>query len=364
MTTRLAQLSEWMKQNDVSFTFIQEKANLFYFTNFYCEPHERLVALLAFPEEDPCLICPNMEVSLAKESGWCGEILGYSDSEDPWQLVTAAIQKREVATQKCAIEKSSLSYGRSEALTKRFPLLQFTDCEEVCMGLRKKKSAKEVEILREAAKLADFGVEVGIYGVQAGRTEMELVALIEFELKRKGVRDMSFSTLVLSGEQSAHPHGKPGSREIKKGDFILFDLGVVLEGYCSDITRTIAYGDISEEQSRIYNTVLQAQQTALSLCQPGTEIGALDRAARNVITNAGYGAYPHRIGHGLGIDVHELPSLNKTNKELLEEGMTFTIEPGIYVPSIGGVRIEDDVLLTKSGYECLTQYPKELTIVS
>ncbi len=215
------------------------------------------------------------------------------------------------------------------------------------MALRLIKSETEITILREAAKLADFGVEVGVHALQTGRTEMDILALIEYELKRKGITEMSFGTLVLSGEQSANPHGSPSMKLIHPGEFVLFDLGVVLEGYCSDITRTVAFGEISDEQKKIYDTVLRAQLETLTLCREGAILGELDRTARKMITDAGYGDFfPHRIGHGLGSEVHELPSLNETNQEQLKVGMTFTIEPGIYVPNVGGVRIEDDVLIT------------------
>ena len=175
---------------------------------------------------------------------------------------------------------------------------------------------------------------------------------------------MSFSTMVLFGEKSADPHGNPGLRQLKEGDFVLFDLGVVLDGYCSDITRTVAFGDINEQQREIYDTVLKAELAALEQSKPGTRIGDLDMTARDIITKAGYGDYfPHRIGHGLGISVHEFPSMSQNNDGILKEGMVYTIEPGIYVPGVGGVRIEDDVVVTKDGYKTLTNYPKELQII-
>lgn len=170
--------------------------------------------------------------------------------------------------------------------------------------------------------------------------------------------------MVLFGEKSGQPHGNPGADRLKKGDFVLFDLGVILDGYCSDITRTFAYQSISPKQEEIYETVLKAEQAALQLSKPGVRIGDLDLKARGIIEKAGYGDYfPHRLGHGLGISVHEYPSMSSANDTLLKEGMVYTIEPGIYVPDVGGVRIEDDVFVTKDGAEALTQYPKELTIL-
>jgi Xaa-Pro dipeptidase len=152
--------------------------------------------------------------------------------------------------------------------------------------------------------------------------------------------------------------------KLEKVIFVLFDLGVVYKGYCSDITRTVAFQSVSEEQQKIYDVVLQAQQASLNMSKPGTRIGDIDIVARDIITDAGYGAYfLHRIGHGLGIEVHEYPSMSHNNDEQAEQGMVYTIEPGIYVPNVGGVRIEDDVLITADGYEALTQFPKELLVV-
>ncbi len=187
---------------------------------------------------------------------------------------------------------------------------------------------------------------------------------IEFEMKKKGAEKMAFDTMVLSGPKTASPHGTPGERKIQKGDFILFDLGVVYEGYCSDITRTVAFGEPSEKQREIYETVKKAEQTAIDMIRPGVKARDLDKAARDVITEAGYGEYfTHRLGHGLGISVHEFPSVTGTNEMELEEGMVFTVEPGIYHPEITGVRIEDDVVVTSDGVEVLTKFPKELQII-
>ena len=176
---------------------------------------------------------------------------------------------------------------------------------------------------------------------------------------------MSFDTMVLSGPKTASPHGKPGDRQIQKGDLVLFDLGVIYKGYCSDITRTVAFGEPSDKQKEVYETVRKAEQAAVDAVRPGIKAMDLDKIARDIITGAGYGEFfTHRLGHGLGISVHEFPSLTGNNEMALMEGMVFTIEPGIYDPNITGVRIEDDVVVTKDGVEVLTKYPKELVIVS
>ena len=221
----------------------------------------------------------------------------------------------------------------------------------------KQKLKKSVQ----ACSLADYAVEVGCSEIQEGKTELDILAAIEYELKKKGVSRMSFATMVLTGANGASPHGTPGLTKIQKGDFVLFDLGVVVEGYCSDITRTVAYGDINDKQNEIYETVLKAQLAAIEASKPGVSCKDIDLTARSIIGDAGYGDYfPHRLGHGLGISVHEYPSVTETNSLLLERGMVYTIEPGIYVPNVAGVRIEDDVFVTETGVEVLTKFPKEL----
>ncbi|WP_216831614.1 M24 family metallopeptidase [Alkalihalobacterium elongatum] len=364
MNKRLHNLTNWVKENDYTYAFIQSKYNVFYLSNFRSEPHERLLGLVIFPEKEPFLICPNMEKASAKASGWEGEIVGYNDSDDVWGLFQKAIKERVTEVETIAIEKEVLSFSRSEQLLSLFPTAKFVSADDKLRTLRMIKDEKEISILREAAKLADFGVEVGINEIGKGKNEMEIIATIEYELKKKGIREMSFSTMVLSGAKSAEPHGHPGLKEIVPGDFVLFDLGVVFEGYCSDITRTVAYQSVNEKQRYIYDTVLQAQTLSLSISKPGTRIGDIDKIARDYIVNAGYGEYfTHRIGHGLGIEVHEFPSMSENNNDKLVSGMVYTIEPGIYVPQIGGVRIEDDVFVTANHSECLTAFPKDLQII-
>jgi Xaa-Pro dipeptidase len=187
---------------------------------------------------------------------------------------------------------------------------------------------------------------------------------IELALKKRGVTHMSFDTTVLSGPKAASPHGKTGDRKIQKGDLVLFDLGVVHKGYCSDITRTVAFGEPNEEQKAVYDVVMRAEQAAVDAVKPGVTAAALDQTARQVIEDAGYGEFfTHRLGHGLGISVHEFPSLHGLNELQLEAGMVFTIEPGVYVPGKVGVRIEDDVAVTADGVEVLTKFPKDLQII-
>lgn len=364
MNQRLKKLQTWMKENEIGVSFITSSENVFYLSGYFTDPHERLLGLAVFQEEEPFLVCPAMETHDAKQSGWSFEIIGYSDTENPWEKIKSSINKRLKQVSKAAIEKEHMNVERYEQLTALFPNAKFVSAEEKLRLLRMIKDAKELKIIEEACALADYAVQFGANEIKEGKTELEILNAVEFALKQKGVTEMSFATMVLTGANAASPHGNPGTTKIQKGDFVLFDLGVVVERYCSDITRTVAYGDINEKQKEIYDTVLKAQLAAIEASKPGVTAADVDLAARNIISQAGYGEYfPHRLGHGLGISVHEYPSMTETNPLVLEEGMVYTIEPGIYVPNVAGVRIEDDVYVTDKGLKVLTKFPKELQMI-
>ena len=364
MNQRLNKLQAWMKENDIEVSFVTSSENVFYLSGYYTNPHERLLALAVFQEEEPFLVCPGMEVHDAKRSGWDHELIGYSDIDNPWEMILNSINKRMDRVSKVAIEKEHMNVERYEQLLRLFPHSTFVSGEEKLRLLRMVKDASELKIIEEACALADYAVEFGVNEIKEGKTELDILNALEFALKQKGVTEMSFSTMVLTGANAASPHGNPGNTKIQKGDLVLFDLGVVVDRYCSDITRTVAYGDINDKQKEIYDTVLKAQLAAIEASKPGMSAADVDLTARRIIAEAGYGEYfPHRLGHGLGISVHEYPSLTETNQLIIEEGMVYTIEPGIYVPNVAGVRIEDDVFITADGAKILTKFPKELQIV-
>ncbi|MDR4948855.1 M24 family metallopeptidase [Neobacillus cucumis] len=364
MNQRLIKLQTWMKENAIEVSFLTSSENVFYLSGYFTDPHERLLALVVFQEKEPFLVCPAMEVPDAKRSGWEHEIIGYSDIDNPWELIFKSIQNRIHPISKVAIEKEHMNVERYEKLLGLFPNASFISAEEKLRMLRMIKDAKELKIIEEACALADYAVEFGANEIKEGKTELDILNALEYALKQKGVTEMSFSTMVLTGANAASPHGTPGQTKIQKGDLVLFDLGVVVDRYCSDITRTVAFGDINDKQKEIYDTVLKAQLAAIEASKPGVSAAEVDLTARRIISDAGYGEYfPHRLGHGLGISVHEYPSLTETNGLIIEEGMVYTIEPGIYVPNVAGVRIEDDVFITADGAAILTKFPKELQII-
>lgn len=361
--SKLQELQAYLKENQYDAAFITTPDNVFYFSNFKSNPHERLLGVMVFQEAEPFLVCPKMEVPDAVNSGWSQEIVGHLDTDNPWSLVAQATQSRGITLSNLAIEKSHLTVERLESLQEIYPQANFVRLDDKMNEMRVIKDAMEIEKLRKAAQLADYAIEVGCKEIAEGKTEMEILTAIETAVQAKGCK-MSFETMVLSGPKTASPHGTPGDRKIQKGDMILFDLGVIYDGYCSDITRTVAYGEPTEAQKEIYNTVRRANENAIAAVKPGIRAMELDRIARETITDAGFGEYfTHRLGHGLGISVHEFPSVTGTNELELKTGMVFTIEPGIYKSDATGVRIEDDVVVTENGVEVLTKFTKDLIIL-
>ncbi|TWT08921.1 Xaa-Pro peptidase family protein [Planomicrobium sp. CPCC 101079] len=361
---KIQQLQSYLKEQSIDAAFITNPDNVFYLSGFKSNPHERLLGVMVFQEAEPFLICPQMEIPDAKNAGWSSDIVGHVDTENAMEVLHRTASNRGVSLSKLAIEKSHMTVDRYETLIALFGGLEFVQLDEQINAFRVIKDETELQILREAAALADYAIEIGTKAIKEGITEIEVMTEIELALKKRGVTHMSFDTTVLSGPKAASPHGKTGDRKIQKGDLVLFDLGVVHKGYCSDITRTVAFGEPNEEQKAVYDVVLQAELAAVNAVKPGITAAELDRTARQVIEDAGYGEFfTHRLGHGLGISVHEFPSLHGSNSMMMEAGMVFTIEPGVYVPGKVGVRIEDDVAVTADGVEVLTKFPKELQIL-
>ena len=231
-------------------------------------------------------------------------------------------------------------------------------------AFRHVKEDWEVEILIKAQKIADRTFREILPVIKPGMTEKELAAELIGRLYRNGADALSFPPIVVSGPNTSLPHGVPGDRKLQYGDFITMDFGCVVDGYCSDMTRTVALGFVSEEMSRVYETVLQAQKAGIAATRAGVTGREVDAAAREVIEQAGYGAYfGHGYGHSLGLEIHEAPNCSPSNDQTLPAGAVCSAEPGIYLPGKFGVRIEDVVVITEDGCVNLTESPKNLLII-
>jgi Xaa-Pro aminopeptidase len=219
-------------------------------------------------------------------------------------------------------------------------------------------------MMESAQRIAERALEEILNEIRPGVAEREIAARIQYLMLHYGAENMSFDPIVVSGPNTSLPHGVPGDREIQEGDFITMDFGVIYQGYCSDMTRTVALGHATEEMKKVYDTVLQAQLAGIAATKAGVTGKQIDAAARQVITDAGYGDYfGHGYGHSLGMEVHESPNCNPKGETPMAENMVTSAEPGIYLPGKFGVRIEDVVVFTKEGCEILTASPKNLIII-
>jgi len=229
---------------------------------------------------------------------------------------------------------------------------------------RMHKTSIEADCIRRAQTIAEKAFESILGSIQPGMTERQIALELDFAMLRAGAEAVSFETIAVAGENGSKPHGVPGDRPVRKGDLLTLDFGAVVEGYHSDMTRTIAIGEPGGEQRKIYEIVLEAQLAALAALGPGTACSEIDKRARDVIEAAGYGEhFRHGTGHGVGLEIHEAPSLSRRSKDILAPGMVVTVEPGIYLPGKYGVRIEDMALITETGYENLTNANKSLIVV-
>jgi Xaa-Pro aminopeptidase len=244
--------------------------------------------------------------------------------------------------------------------------LMFRQTERVIEEIRAVKDEAEIRVLRDAAGRLTAVASAGLGAVRRGVRERDVALVLESAMREAGYERLAFDTIVASGPHSALPHHRAGDRVLADGDLVVLDFGGVLDGYCSDLTRTVTVGSPSPEAQRLHAAVRDAQQAAIAAVRPGVATTAVDAAARNVLVARGLGdAFGHGTGHGLGLDVHEEPRITRPRPDVpdvpLQPGMVFTIEPGAYLPGFGGVRIEDDVLVTETGCEVLTSVPCELT---
>ncbi|MFZ2589048.1 M24 family metallopeptidase [Paucilactobacillus nenjiangensis] len=361
--SQLDKLQKLVADNKLDIAYISDPMTINYLTGFYSDPIERVLALLIFPDNEPFLFAPALEVEAIKDTGWKYPVYGYLDHEAPFSMIADQIKKRNNNPINWGIEQDQLTVSRASSLKAQFQDADLSfDLTPVVQAFRLIKSAEEIELLNEAGKWADFAFKVGFEAVKIGKTEQQVAAELEYALKQHGISQMSFDTLIQAGTHAAEPHGATSSKAIANNEMVLFDLGTIYKGYISDASRTIAVGTLNDKQKDIYNVTLEAQLTAQDYAKPGVTAAELDKVARDIITKAGYGDYfIHRLGHGMGMSEHEFPSIMEGNDLVLQPGMCFSIEPGIYIPEVAGVRIEDCVHITETGCEPFTHTSKELT---
>ncbi len=287
------------------------------------------------------------------------EIIISNNSSDELKKIFETAGCRKVA-----FESGHVMFNTIESYRKTFGEIEFVPVLDGIEKLTMKKSPEEIEKIKKAIEITDKTFSRMLEFIKPGMTELEVSAEITYTQKKLGASKDSFDPIVASGWRGALPHGIASEKIIQTGEMVTLDFGCVYEGFCSDLTRTIAVGEPSEEMKKIYKIVLDAQLKAIDAAKTGISSKALDSIARDTISNAGYGdKFGHGLGHGLGIEVHEMPGLNQRTDITLNESTVVTIEPGIYVEGLGGVRIEDDILISNGGCEVLNKSLKELIII-
>lgn len=281
------------------------------------------------------------------------------------QNVSELLKKHGVKT--LFTEINSIPYSRFLTFKNSFSGVYINDdntLDNLLTSLRQIKSEAELNLIKKAQELTDETFSYICERIAIGKTEIEIMLDMEFFIRKLGSKGVSFDFIVASGKNSSMPHAVPTDKKIQKGDFITMDFGAVSGGYRSDMTRTVAVGNISDEQQNVYDTVLNAQLSALSAIKPGKKCNDIDKTARDIIDNAGYkGMFGHALGHSVGIEIHETPNFSPRCDSILKPGNIMTVEPGIYIENKFGVRIEDMVYITESGYENLTKSNKNLIVL-
>jgi len=340
--------------------------SLTYLTGLHFHLSERPVVAIFVPEAPTMLVLPDLETLKGEGLPFQVKLFPYGEDPATWQAAfRAAFQAAGLETGQVGIEPGHLRVLELRLLEAAVPHLNFISAEEALSNLRIQKGAQELNLMRKAADIAQRALQAALPQVKIGITEAELASELTLKLLRHGSDPVfTFPPIISFGPNTANPHSFPSERKLAAGDLLLFDWGATYQGYASDITRTFAIGKVETELAQIAQIVKQANAAARALAAPGVAAGDIDLAARQVIEQAGYGKFfTHRTGHGLGMEIHEPPYIRSGSSFLLQPGMTFTIEPGIYLPGRGGVRVEDDCVITADGMETLTSLPRELIVL-
>jgi len=358
ITTPLDTLRRWMANRHLDALYISHPVSIAYLTGLFANPHERVMGL-AITRGSATLIVPALERQNAVEHSSGADVVAWRDGEDPFELVGRALG----GVAEIGVEKENLTVHAAEVITTRTGASELVDVGGEIRRMRLIKNEDEIDKLARAAAITDQVAERIVPRLRAGQSEVDVALAIGSLIGALG-GELSFPPLVQAGANSALPHHEPASTRLAAGDLVLLDFGAAIGGYKADTTRMAVVGRPTAKQREIHRVVLEAHDAGIAAVNPGVTTGQVDAAARKVIDAAGYGEmFFHRVGHGLGLEGHEDPSLDPGSSTVLEPGMVFTIEPGIYIPGLGGVRIEDDVVVEESGCRVLTGADRSLKVV-
>jgi Xaa-Pro dipeptidase len=358
---RIKRVNNYLEENDIDLLLLTPSAAFQYVTGIEREMRERLIAFVLERGEEPHIIAPAFEVTNLTGQTWIKDIFAWEEHEDPYNVLVAnlkgtsnrpsvAFDERLPLGVYWYLQRKTGGYKKAESIT---PLLD---------ELRLVKAPEELELMRKAGHIIDDAVTKAYREAHIGMSELEVMRIVQDEIVRQEA--LPTFAAIQFGENSALPHADPGPRVLQKGDLVLMDCGCKVDGINTDMTRVGVVGSPSDEQKKVHSIVQHAQETAIENIREGIVCEDADALAREAINKAGYGSYfTHRLGHGIGLEVHEPPYLVKGNKQGLKSGMTHSVEPGIYMEGKFGVRIEDLVLVREKDVEVLTYSPKAFFII-
>ncbi len=350
---RLARLRERMVEEKIPALLLTNPINIGYLSSFAGSEDIALIT-----SKEAVLLTDFRYLEEAKK-----KVINFQIKKRKGPLPKALISiLNKLKIEKLGFEAEHLSYSQHSNLSRDLRRIKLIPTRGLIENLRRIKDQKEIKSIKKVIRITENALAKTLKKTEIPIKERELSALLEYELKKAGAERSAFNPIIAFGERTSYPHSRPSSARLKKGDLIKIDCGAIYQEYSSDLTRTFVFGRATKRQKRIYSLLYGAQSEAIEKIRPGIECSQIDRIARDIITREGYGKFfGHGLGHGIGREVHERPYLKSEDHTLLEPGMVLTIEPGIYIPGWGGMRIEDIVLVTEKGCEVLSKRaPKDL----
>lgn len=352
---RLLRLRETMQNQKLAAVFITNAFNRKYLSGFTGSSGYLIITL-----DRAILLTDFRYMTQAPAQAPYYEVIDHG----PKAMETVKALLTQQSIKQLAFEQNEVTFGQYQSYVGSLNPIELIPTDQLVEKLRMYKDSAELQIMQEAADLADQTFSYILTKLTPGISEKEIALDMEIYMRKHGATSSSFETIVASGERSALPHGIASDRILQGNEFVKLDFGAYYHGYCSDLTRTVVLGKPTEKHKQIYDIVLEAQLQALDKLKPGMTGKEADAVARDVIRKAGFGDYfGHGTGHGLGMEIHEAPRLSLQSDVILEAGMVVTVEPGIYIPGFGGVRIEDDVVLTENGIRILTHSSKDFIVI-
>ncbi len=363
---RLKKITSALKSASLDALALNPSPSLLYTTGLHLHLMERPITVLFSVDGRVGIILPELETAKLDALPYPAEAFPYGENPSTWtDVYRKAIKTLDLDGKKIGVEPLAMRIVEYRYLQAVAPKAIFPDATEAIASLRIRKDESEIAAMRKAAEIAQKALEATLPKIKIGVSEKEIASELVMQLLKHGSDSpFPFQPIVSGGPNSANPHATPTERMLKEGDLLVIDWGATYQGYVSDITRTFAIGEIDDECRNIHEITQAANAAGRAAAKPGLPASVVDIAARKVIEDAGYGKYfTHRTGHGLGMEAHEAPYMRADNERILEEGMAFTVEPGIYLPKRNGVRVEDDMVITKDGAESLTTLPREIRVL-